>query len=215
MMDPEWPAGSDEARRLLARAGAPTLGREERARIRAGLGARRRRSWAIWVGLGAAVASGAAMAAWLGRVPGRTASAPSPVMSPPAARRVEVAADDLAATALRRALRALTERRAAEALDIAREELARTPPSPLTPELRLVEVRALILDGRASEALALLESLPLDSYPRADDLAVLRAELWAQSGNCRRAVGARDELLARPVEEALAARLRALCGEER
>lgn len=214
MTEPEWPAASDDARRLIARAGAPALGREERARIRAGLGVRRRRSWAVWVGLGVAAVSGTAMAAWLGRVPGRSASAPRLIMSAPAAPQVEAAPEDVGTTALRRALQALNDRRATEAVDIARSGLARIPQGPLTPELRLVEVRGLILDRREVEALALLESLPLESYPRADDLAVLRAELWARSGSCGRAVEARNALLARPIGEALAVRLRGLCETE-
>ena len=93
------------------------------------------------------------------------------------------------------------------------EHRNRFPRGLLAPDARLLRVDALLGARREAEALALLESLPLDGSPRGLELQLVRGELRA-SRSCRRAREDFDSLLRRSLPPALAERAwrgRAIC----
>jgi hypothetical protein len=82
---------------------------------------------------------------------------------------------------------------------------ARFPHGLLSVEAAAARVDALLLMGRRSEALALLADLPLDRVGRANELRLVRAELYAER-DCARALADFESVLASPVSADLAER---------
>ena len=74
------------------------------------------------------------------------------------------------------------------ALALVAEHQRRFPRGALALEARITEVESLVVLGRRSEALAVLELLSLDKLPRAAELGVLRGELRAEAGRHRDAI---------------------------
>jgi len=110
---------------------------------------------------------------------GRSAEGPSATV-PSAASSEEIYALDRAIGLLRR------DHDAAEALAALDIYLGRYPHGVLTREARLARLDALLLLQRTDEALAALETLPLDNGRRSMELQVVRAELRART-DCARA----------------------------
>jgi len=135
----------------------------------------------------------------------------SPV-SPPPATPEEPAASGKASPgaseeilALRQAVSLLRGRHDAPAALAALDAyLARFPAGVLIPEARVARVDALLMLGRADEALRALDRLPLDAHRRSTELQLIRGELRARS-DCGRAEPDFTAVLARaptpPFEE--------------
>ncbi len=80
------------------------------------------------------------------------------------------------------------DRDGASALVLLAEHRRRFPSGALALEARVAEVQALLLLGRRSQALEILDHLPVSRLPRGAELAVLRAELRAEAQRCREAL---------------------------
>jgi TolA-binding protein len=82
--------------------------------------------------------------------------------------------------------------------------LTRFPAGVLAPEARVARVDALLMLGRADEALRALDALPLDAHRRSTELQLIRGELRART-DCGRAEPDFTAVLARapaaPLEE--------------
>jgi hypothetical protein len=74
------------------------------------------------------------------------------------------------------------------ALALVAEHQRRFPRGALALEARITEVESLVVLGRRSEALTVLELLSLDGLPRSAELGVLRGELRAEAGRHRDAI---------------------------
>jgi hypothetical protein len=134
------------------------------------------------------------------RVPPSTAAATT---AEPVQRTSTLGAE---ARLLRRAIESLHhDKDPRGALAILDEHRATYPSGRLRANADLLRIEALLAIGRRGEALALLESLPLDDGPRADDLLVVRGELRADA-DCRGAIRDFDEALARALPDELAER---------
>jgi hypothetical protein len=139
------------------------------------------------------------------------ARAPSSTVLPPATPESRLAAEskvlEPAIAALRR------ERDPARALTLLGSYEAAFPHGVLSLEARVLRADALLALGRRSEALVLLDALPLDRVGRGVELRLVRAELRA-SGDCRSALPDFDRVLsgapASGIEER-ALRGRSLC----
>src|SRR5262249_36221309 len=118
-----------------------------------------------------------------------TAIIPGPRAPEPAASKPEP--ELVGARALRSALDALAAGRAAQSGGIASGGRAGHPEGPPASELLLVELRSLPALHREAPALGLLAPIDLALLPRAVELSVLRAELWARRGRCDRAAADR------------------------
>jgi hypothetical protein len=120
------------------------------------------------------------------------ARAPSSVVAPPATPESRLAAEskvlEPAIAALRR------ERDAARALTLLGSYEAEFPHGVLSLEARVLRVDALLALGKRSEALAVLDALPLDRVGRGVELRLVRAELRASS-DCRSALPDFDRVL--------------------
>jgi TolA-binding protein len=64
----------------------------------------------------------------------------------------------------------------------------RFPRGTLRPEAQGAQVEALLRLGRRAEALRLLDRLPINGLPRADELRLLRGELRMEAGRCAEAI---------------------------
>jgi hypothetical protein len=80
------------------------------------------------------------------------------------------------------------DRDGASALVLLAEHRRRFPSGALALEARVAEVQALLLLERRSQALEILDHLPVSRLPRGAELAVLRAELRAEAQRCREAL---------------------------
>jgi hypothetical protein len=128
----------------------------------------------------------------------RAVSIDSPV--PPAtAPSEEIRALDQAIGQLRR------DRNAGAALSTLDAYLARYPHGVLNREARLARVDALLMLQRMNEALTALETLPLDTHRRSNELQVIRGELRARA-DCARAEEDYSAVLARNPDAVLAER---------
>lgn len=109
------------------------------------------------------------------------------------------------------------ERNPGAALAALDRYLSRYPAGALAREARVARVDALLLLGRSPDALAALETLPLDPYGRSIELQVIRGELRAGS-NCVRAEEDFGAVLGRAADGPLAERAlygRAVCRVKR
>jgi hypothetical protein len=120
------------------------------------------------------------------------ARAPSPTPAPSATPESQLAAEskvlEPAIAALRR------ERDAARALTLLGSYEAMFPHGVLSLEARVLRIDALLALGRRSEALVLLDALPLDRVGRGGELRLVRAELRA-TNDCRSALPDFDRVL--------------------
>jgi hypothetical protein len=143
-------------------------------------------------------------------------SPPSPAAPPASVPEADSESSALGAEArlLRRAIESLrSEANPRKTLALLDQHRSLFPDGRLRANADLLRVDALLAMGSRSEALAILELLPLDTGPRGDDLLVTRAELRADA-DCAAAVRDFDKALARPLSEKLAERAlrgRAVC----
>ena len=82
------------------------------------------------------------------------------------------------------------------ALAALNDYIARFPRGVLAPEARVARIDALLLLGRADDALRALEAMPLDAHRRSTELQLIRAELRART-DCGRAEADFTAVLAR------------------
>jgi TolA-binding protein len=146
----------------------------------------------------------------------KSASAPLPIRKlaladspPPPPRPVERAEPPAASEevqALERAISLLRGKHDGPAALAALDDyVARFPSGVLVPEARVARVDALLMLGRADEALRALETLPLDGHRRSTELQLIRGELRART-DCARAEADFTAVLARVRTAALAER---------
>jgi len=138
-------------------------------------------------------------------------SAPRATTVPSATPESRLAAESKALEPAIGALR--RERDAARALTLLGRYEAEFPHGVLSLEARVLRVDALLALGRRSEALATLDTLPLDRVGRGTELRLVRAELRA-SADCRSALLDFDRVLSAGAAgsmEERALRGRALC----
>jgi hypothetical protein len=146
-------------------------------------------------------------------VPQRRAPTFSSLPSPPAAATsargvIAETSSTLGAEArlLRRAIESLrVEANPRKTLALLDDYRTGFPEGYLHANAELLKVEALLALDRRSEALTLLEGLPLDGGPRDDERMVTRGELRADA-DCPAAVRDFDKALARPLPEELAER---------
>jgi len=82
------------------------------------------------------------------------------------------------------------------ALTLLAEHRRRFPHGALRSEARVAEVEALLALHRRSDALRILDGMAIERAPRDSELAVLRAELRAQTGRCTDAIADFDRCAA-------------------
>jgi TolA-binding protein len=105
---------------------------------------------------------------------------PAPPPAEPAAASEEILALEHAVSLLR------GKHDAPAALTALDDYLARYPNGVLVPEARVARVDALLMLGRADQALRGLDELPLDAHRRSTELQLIRGELRART-DCSRA----------------------------
>jgi hypothetical protein len=129
--------------------------------------------------------------------PDLNSSSPTPSSTSPSE---EVAVLDRAIALLRR------DHNAEGALAALDAYLAHYPHGLLTREARLGRVDALLMLHRSDDALAALDSLPLDTHRRSTELQVIRGELRAQK-DCRRAIADFSDAISHSPDAALLERI--------